>query len=175
MARKRQTDPFTTDPLDPVELIGRMLVGSSYRVPVEGKGSKKGMQPCDIAGAVGYMKSRLGRELAIAVATRADEEELLSVAMRALYRIRRVVGDQRPPPLRLNRPDDRFRLRLIAYHATFELVHPQERRPYGLLAREAKMRKDTYIQAHRCATAVLQEALNEARTEFGHRLWAGGH
>lgn len=82
----------------------------------------------------------------------------------------RAVRDQRPVPLDLHAPADRWRLRIAIYDAAFELVHPERRRPYGELAKAAKMRKEAYIVVHRCATSVLQEALSEGRTEFKKRL-----
>lgn len=171
MARRRTMDPHTKDPRDPIELISRFLVGSSYRVPVEGRSSKNAMQASDVAAAVGYMPNRLMRETSLAVATRAPRPQIARLSLIAYRRVMRAVLQQRPRPLDLARGEDRWRLRLAIYDAAYELVWPERRKPYGELAKLAKMRKDTYIRVHRCATAVLQESLNDARREFGRRLF----
>lgn len=172
--RKAKTDgkdPWTTDPRSPLELLSSLLGGSTYRIPVEGKGSKAALSISEIAGAVGYMPNRLNREVAMAVAMRTDPRLLLRIAALAHRKITVAVSLQRPPPLNLHQDADRFRLRLVSYHALSELVHPETRQPYSKLAREAKMRKATYITVHRCATAVLQDALSSGSTEFGEALW----
>lgn len=174
-ARRRQKpdqkDTWTLAPRDPLELLASLLGGSTYRVPVEGKGSKPSLTISEIAGAVGYMPNRLNREVAMAVAMRTDPRKLLRIAALAHRKITVAVSLQRPPPLNLHQDADRFRLRLVSYHALSELVHPDKREPYSKLAREAKMRKATYITVHRCATAVLQDALNSGSTEFAEALW----
>ena len=74
----------------------------------------------------------------------------------------------------LGQAAERWKLRLVLFDAAHELVWPERRTPYGLAARNAKMRKATYIQVHRCATHVLQDALNRARGELKGRLY-GDH
>lgn len=170
---KADSDTFSTEKPDPLELIGRLLVGSSYRVPVEGKGSRPSMQASDVAAAVGYMTDGLQQQTVVAVATRADAPEIARVSTRAYRKVMREVLQQRPRPLDLRLGADRWRLRLVTFDAAFELVWPERRRHYGDLAREAKMRKDTYIRVHKCATSVLQEALNSGRKEFRKRMWGG--
>ncbi|HEY1033991.1 MAG TPA: hypothetical protein VGE09_03305 [Pseudoxanthomonas sp.] len=175
MTRRRSTkkaQPYTDARPDALELMGRMLVGSSYRVPVVGKGTKPGLQATDIAGAAGLMTTRLGREVALAVSTRADRQAVAVVAMHAYGRLARTVLRMRPPrALDLRSAADRWRLRMIAFDAAMELVHPERRQPYQALARASKMRKADYIRVHQAITAELQELMNNASREFGGRLW----
>lgn len=173
MAKRRvPKDPYTKDPRDPLELIARLLVGGSYRVPVEGTGTKVGLQAVDVAGAVGYMTDRLAQQVALAVATRGQEREIARVSAAAFRQVVRHVRLLRGRPLDLHQPADRWRLRIAVYDAAYELVWPERRRPYADLAREAKMRKATYIAVHKVASAILQEALNNARRELSARLFA---
>lgn len=171
---KEIVDKLKTEPPDTLELIGRLLVGSSYRIPVEGKGSKSSLQPSDVAAAVGYMRNPLQRATVVAVATRADLPEIARLSARAYRRVMREVLLQQPRPLDMREGADRWRLRMITYDAAFELVWPERRRPYALLAHAAKMRKASYITVHRCATSVLQQALNEGRNSFRGRLFGRG-
>lgn len=173
--RKPQSnDTYTTERRDAIELIAALLGGSTYRVPVEGKGSKPSLGTSDIAGAVGYMKNQLNRHTTMAVATRAGAPELVRIAAMAHRKIMRSVMLQQPPALDLRKGEDRWRLRLVAYDAVFELVWPERRQPFGELAKAAKMRKESYIRVHRCATAVLQDALNTGSQEFAAALWGRG-
>lgn len=162
------------DGADPLELLARLLVPSSYRVPVEGRSSRPGMQMTDVAAALGFMRSRLAKAVAIAVVTRADEAYIARMTELARWRVRREVLMQRPVPLKLGSAGDRWKLRLALFDAAHELVWPERRRPYGVLARAAKMRKRDYMVVHRCATHVLQEALNNARSELKAKLIGGG-
>ena len=162
------------DERDPLELLARLLVPSSYRVPVEGRSSRPGMTTTDVAAALGFMGDRLAKAVAIAVVTRADEGYIARMTELARWRVRREVLMQRPVPLKLGQAAERWKLRLVLFDAAHELVWPERRTPYGLAARNAKMRKATYIQVHRCATHVLQDALNRARGELKGRLY-GDH
>lgn len=170
-ARQQRRTP--KDERDPLEVLARLLVPSSYRVPVEGRSSRPGMTMADVAAALGFMRSRLGKAVALAVVTRADEGTIAQLTELARWRVRREVLMQRPLPLKLGRPADRWKLRLALFDAAHELVWPEKRTPYGELARRAKMRKRDYMVVHRCATHVLQEALNGARMELKATLFRG--
>ncbi|NUS39413.1 MAG: hypothetical protein HOQ02_10375 [Lysobacter sp.] len=172
MAQRRARKSPWTDDRDALELIARLLVSSSYRVPVEGTGTKSGLQAADVAGAVGYMRDRLAQTTALAVATRAQERDVARLSAMAFRRVVRVVRLIRPRPLDLHQPADRWRLRIAVYDAAYELVWPEHRRPYADLARDAKMRKASYIAVHKAASATLQEALNNGRRELAMRLFA---
>jgi len=172
---RKIADTFSTERPDPLELIARLLVSGGYRVPTEGTGSKRGLQASDIAGAVGLMRGALERKTVVAVATRAEAPELRSLAAAAYRRVMREVAAHAQaghvPLLDLRAGADRYRLRLVVFDAAHELVHPERRRPYDVGAREAKMRKATYIRTHKLATSVLQQALDEGRQDFRRRLW----
>ncbi|HAY43869.1 MAG TPA: hypothetical protein DCY59_10135 [Micrococcaceae bacterium] len=62
--------------------------------------------------------------------------------------------------------------RVVIYDATYELVWPEHRLPWAALVKAAKMRRASYCEAHRCATSVLQAALNDGRREFHTRLFS---
>lgn len=172
MARRRGArDPYTKDRRDTLELIAKLLVGSSYRLPVEGTGTKKGLQPSDVAAAVGYMPDRLAQQAALAVATRAEAPEIARLSQQAYRAVVRGVRNLRIRPLDLHQPADRWRLRLVTYDAAYELVWPERRLNFSELAKAAKMRKERYIATHRVATAVLQEALNNGRLDLTRTLF----
>ena len=173
MSRRRSPrDPYTLDPKDPVEMIAKVLVGGSYRVPVEGRGSAQRLGASDIAAAVGFMHSPLDQQTVLAVATRAGSREIAKLSLLAYRAVVVSVRALRPPPIDLGQPADRFRLRIAVYDAAAELVWPEHRRPMKDLAKAAKMRLQSYAALHRCATATLQQALNEGRLDFAQRLWA---
>lgn len=170
--RRRGLTPHT-DERDPLELIARLLVSGSYRVPTEGRSSRPTLQPCDVAGAMGYMRGRLERAAAMAVATRAGDAEIAQLSARAYRRVLRQVLALRSRPLDLEDGADRWRLRLVVYDAAQELVWPERRLPRAAAARRAKMRAAAYAEVHKVASGVLQQALADARAEFGRRLFAG--
>lgn len=175
MARKPKLDAYTTDPRDALELMARLLVSGGYRIPTEGRGTGTPMRASDIAGAVGLMAdSQLAKQTALAVATRADAVATARITRLAYREVIIAVRKQVPRPLNLKEGADRHRLRLVTFDAAHELIWPERRRPYGLLAKDAKMRKAAYIAVHKCATSVLQQALNEGRSEFERRLFGHG-
>jgi hypothetical protein len=167
MAR-RKLDPHTTDPRDPLELLARMLVGGSYRVPVEGRSTRG--PALDVAGAAGMMKNRLASQVATCVVTRAGPVEVARLSRMAYRRVVREVLCMRACPLHLKDGADRWRLRMVLYDAAHELVWPEKHRTFGELARAAKMRKASYIRVHKLATSVLQQALDQARTALRHQF-----
>jgi hypothetical protein len=156
---------------DPIELIAKTLVSSSYRVPVEGRGSKPGLQMTDVAAAIGMMRNRLAREVALAVVQRVEEGRIAQLVGMARRRVLLQVLAQRPQPLNMMSPADRHRLRIVIFDAALELVWPERRQPFAARARAAKMRKHSYMVVHKCATSALQEALNEARRELNVNLF----
>lgn len=173
---RRQTkpalDPYSTAPRDALELMARMLVSGAYRVPVVGRGTRSGLSQADIAAACGMMRSPVEREIALLVAMRAEKAALAHAVDRVYSRCARAVKLMRPAGvLDLTKPADRWRLRMIVFDAGMELVHPNRRRPYRLLAMDAKMRKSDYMRLHKTVTAELQEMVANARLEFAGRLW----
>ncbi|TAA42484.1 hypothetical protein [Pseudoxanthomonas winnipegensis] len=158
---------------DVLELLGRLLVGSSYKVPVEGRGSNPGLQPADIAGAVGMMNDPLAREVALAVAQRLDERRCAPRIVELSYaRIAYAIARMRPRALDLSDPADCHRLRLVIYDAAAALVWPTKRPPAAALAKSAKMRKGAYLRTHKAATAVLQAVLSEARGQLRRKIFS---
>lgn len=164
-------DPWTSDARDPLELIARMLVGSSYRVPVEGRSTVAPLVSADIAGALAYMGDELQRETALAVAMRAEHAHVARLSAIAYRRIATRIRHMEPPALDLHKPSDRWRLRLVIFDAAQELVWPERRRPMDEAAKAARMRRSSYARALRVATAVLQEALSDGRRAFAGKLF----
>lgn len=172
MARAAQPEmPLKVAGGDTLELVARLLVGSSYRVPVEGRSSRPTLQSSDVAGALGLMSRTVAREVALAVVTRADRPAIARVAALAYRKILREVLLQRPQPLDLRKPADCWRLRMVAYDAAHDLVYPERQRTQKTAAHAAKMRKARYAAVHHCATAVLQQSLAEAGRELDWRLF----
>lgn len=167
---RKKREPFK-DERDALELMARFLVSGGYRVPVAGTGTKPGLLCTDIAGAVGYMRDPLAREVALAVAMRADRRMVAAVSGRAYRRLCSAVRHMRPPVLSLRLAADRWRMRMIVHDAMTELVDPEARRPYRELAKDTKMRASNYTRVHQTVTAELQQLMNEARAEFQLRLF----
>ncbi|HIE1099855.1 hypothetical protein [Stenotrophomonas maltophilia] len=156
---------------DVLELLSRLLVGGGYRMPVEGRSTLAPLGSSDIAGAVGYMRNPLEKHTALAVATRMGPAAIARLSLAAYRQVAKEVRAMRPRPLDLGKPADRWRLRLVIYDAAHELVWPERRQPFAGLAKSAKMRKGNYIKTHKCASAVLQEALHGSRKGFRKALW----
>ncbi|WP_313033446.1 hypothetical protein [Stenotrophomonas acidaminiphila] len=169
--RKMKTEPWADEGRDPLELLARLLVNGSYRVPTEGRSTLPALGSSDIAAAVGYMPDALEKHVALGVATRVPPAAVARLSVLAYRRVAAAVRLARPRPLDLSAPADRWRLRLVIYDAAHELIYPESARPYGELAKLAKTRKAAYIAAHRITTAVLQEALCDGRREFHRRLF----
>ncbi|MET4572457.1 hypothetical protein ABIA68_001291 [Stenotrophomonas rhizophila] len=170
---KKPLDVWTNEVRDPLELLARLLVGGSYRVPVEGRSTLAPLGSSDIAGAVAYMQDPLEKHTALAVATRVGPESIARLTLLSYRQVARAIRDLRPRPLDLSKPADRWRLRLVIYDAAYELVWPERRQTWAALAKSAKMRKGNYIDVHKCATSVLQAALNGGRLGFRRAMWAG--
>lgn len=177
MSRRRtrgKRETFTDDRPEPIEIMSRLLVGSSYRVPVAGTGTKPGLQAIDIAAGAGLVRARLGREIALTVASRPDPLALARLVNRAYRRCTRAAMLMRPRALKLDQDAHKWRLRLVIYDAAHELAYPLQRQPYRALAKAAKMRAHDYARLHKTVTAELQQLMNEACREFGYRLWGHG-
>lgn len=177
MARRQKLDPHTSEPRDPLELLARLLVGSSYRVPAQGRGHG-GMMNADVAGAIGLMRDRTAKAVIVAVATRGGKRGAVKITKSAWRHVLRAVLQSRPPILDLRgdkvRWANRFRLRIACYNAALELIHPECIRPWAELAKEARMRRTAYINLHKLCSAVLQEQMNNGRREFTLRLYSHG-
>lgn len=169
--RTEQPEGFTDEPRDVLELIARLLVGTAYRMPVEGVGSAQGLQAYEVAGALGYMQDNVAAETALCVATGAKDPAIARLAWKVYREVARLVRETQPAPLDLRKPADRMRLRIVVFDAAHELVWPARREPYSVLAAQAKMRKETYLAAFRLASSVLAGALADGRREFGYRLF----
>ena len=74
-ARKRILDPHTNEQRSPLEMLAMLLVSGSYRVPGEGRSTKDALRAHDVAGAIGMVRNRLGKQVALAVARRGSPEE----------------------------------------------------------------------------------------------------
>lgn len=175
MARKRpiDRDTFSTEPPSTLELVARLVGTSSYRVPLQGRGTKQALCTSDITAAVGYMEDALERRVVMATATRAESAEIARMAALAYRRVVRVIRRQPGQPLDLSKGEDRWRLRLVVYDAALHLVWPERRPPMNGLAKAAKMRAQSYRVVYRCASSVLQEVLNNGTESFRAAMWGG--
>lgn len=161
-----------TDERDPLELIARMVVGGSFRIPTQGRSTAAMLTAADVAGAVAMMRDPVAKRAAMAVALRSEGETLLGVgrsAARRAFRVFRQMGER--APLRMDDPADRWRLRLVLQDAVNDLVWPERKAPAQAAAKAAKMRKSVYLRAHSVATAVLSSAIEAARREFRTRMF----
>jgi len=157
---------------DPLELIARMVVGGSYRIPTEGRSTTVPLSAADVSGAVGMMRDQVAKQTALAVALRADGPQLLQLGRAALRRVLRQyshAGER--APLQMDSPADRWRARLVLQDAVHDLVWPEKRRSSQEAARAVKMRKGAYLAAYRIAAATLQQALEDGRQQFRARLF----
>lgn len=170
-ARLAPPRPTGPDGREVLELLAKMLVGGGYRVPVAGRSTVRNLGSSDIAGALGYMPRALERQVVTAVATRGEAQPVGRMARGAYSHIAAALRGMDRPPLDLALPADRWRLRLVIHDAALELVYPERRRPYGELAKAAKMRKDRYLVAFRVASSVFATALHHGRGEFVRRLF----
>lgn len=168
---RRKLTPHVDGGRDALELMAKMLVPTSYRVPVEGTGTRPGLQSHEIAAAVGYMRDRLAARVATAVALRAERAQVAALSCRVYARIARAARTAKVRPLKMSDPADRWRLRLIVFDACMELVWPERRRPWSEGAKATKMRRSHYVYMHKLATSELQSLLNEGRTGFRAALW----
>lgn len=172
VVRDRVLVPEPTMQRDPLELIARMLVGGSFRIPTQGCSTRTMMTAADVAGAVGMMRDPVAKQTAIAVVQRAEGEALVALGRSVARRVFRsclVMGGA--APLRIDDPADRWRMRLVLQDAINDLVWPERKVPAQAAAVAAKMRKAVYLQAYTIASGVLMGALESARQEFGRRIF----
>jgi len=158
---------------DPLELLARMVVSGSYRLPVEGRATLAPLSSADVAGALGMMRDPLAKAAALAVALRAEGVDLARFGQLALQRVVRSLhhhdGQVR---LRLDSPADRWRLRLVLQDAADDLVWPERKRPSVEAARAVKMRKGDYLLVYKIAAGTVRQALEDGRREFRIRLFS---
>ncbi|MGH8028042.1 MAG: hypothetical protein ACREO0_15085 [Pseudoxanthomonas sp.] len=174
MARRTKLDPHTKDARDPLELLARMRVGSSFRVPAQGGGGG-GLTSADVAGALGLMKDKLAKTVIVAVATQDGYRGSLKITKAAYRRVFRAVAERTTKEtLDLHKPADRMRLRIALHNAAYELIYPEHHQSWAALAKAAKMRRSSYISIHKVCTSVLQEQMNNGRREFTWRLKSQG-
>lgn len=171
MARHMKLDPHTKDPKDPVEMMCRLMVGGSYRVPVGGRSTNSTLSASDIAAAVGLIKNNPARETAMAVAMRADPAQLGKLTNTIYRNVARLVKERKKRWLDMSDPANRWRLRMVVHDAASDLVWPEKRVSYARAAKAAKMRQQDYVVAYKDAKSVLIELLEIGRVEFKRRLW----
>ncbi|HHA2690817.1 TPA: hypothetical protein ACOEPG_002796 [Stenotrophomonas maltophilia] len=162
-----------TDERDPLELIARMVVGGSFRIPTQGRSTAAMLTAADVAGAVAMMRDPVGKQAATVVALRSEGQALVLLgrsAARRVFRTCRQMGAR--APLRMDDPADRWRMRLILQDAVNDLVWPERKGPAQEAAKGAKMRKGAYLQAYALAFSVLTGSLEAGRREFRIRLFA---
>ena len=115
---------------DPLELIARMLVGSSFREPSDGRSTTQPLTSADIAGAVGLMRDPVAKQAVVAVALRGQGVSLASLGRSLARRVmRQIQWDRRygaGPVLRMDEPADRWRMRLVLQDAVNDLVAGKE-------------------------------------------------
>ncbi|MEJ6328631.1 hypothetical protein Q2B95_08180 [Stenotrophomonas maltophilia] len=157
---------------DPLELIARMAVGGTYRIPTRGRSTAPLLSAADVSGAVGMMRDSVAKQTALAVALRADGGALLALGRSAARRVfRDCLRKGASSPLKMNDPSDRWRMRLVLQDAVNDLVWPERKPSAQVAARQAKMRKDAYLRVYRMVAAVLAGALEDGRREFARRLF----
>ncbi|QNR96187.1 hypothetical protein ICJ04_11585 [Stenotrophomonas sp. 169] len=158
---------------DPLELLARMVVSGSYRVPVEGRATLPPLSSADVAGALGMMRDPLAKAAALAVALRAEGVDLARFGRFALQRVVRALHHyEGHVPLQLECPADRWRLRLVLQDAADDLVWPERKRPSAEAARAVKMRKGDYLVVYNIVGGTVRQALEDARREFRIRLFS---
>ena len=169
--KRRHKDPYGKDDKKPdvLEKLARLLPGSTYRVPAQGRGGG-GQTQADIAGALGLMSDKMAKTVIVTVALRGGNKGAVLISAATYSHIRRAVRRARPPPIDLKEPGNNFRLRLAIRNAGLELIHPERMRSFAVMAKEARMRRSTYSELHKLCTARLQELMNNGRREFGYRL-----
>lgn len=163
---------------DPLELVARMLVGGSFRLPTEGRSSRQLLTSADVAGAVGLMRDPVAKQAVLAVARRGEGASLVALGRAAARRMMRQVSHRNrggeTPALRLDDAADRWRMRLVLQDAVNDLVWPEGRVAARDAAKAVKMRKGDYLQVYAIAAATLKQALEDGRQEFKVRLFSRG-
>ncbi len=160
---------------DPLELIARMLVGSSFREPSEGRSTMPPLAAADISGAVGMMRDSVAKQAVLAVVLRGQGVSLSSLGRSLARRVMRQIQWQRrsgaKPALRMDDPADRWRMRLVLQDAVNDLVWPEGKIAAQDAAKAAKMRKGDYLRVYGVAAATLRQALEDGRKEFSGRVF----
>lgn len=166
MARQRinkarnETNPQT------IELLARMSVRGSYRIPIEGRSTSPVLRDSDVAGAVGMMRAKLSRALCVAVVCRAGRDEIMPVVTLAHELVCMELARMRQCPFDIHARVDNWRIRLVILDAIHGLIWPHHRISQRERAWNAKMRETDYGRAYRVISAVLHQAQDEGETEF---------
>jgi hypothetical protein len=168
--RPRAVSPFTNDPRGPLELISALAGQTTYRVPAQ---IRETPHPTDIAGALGMVEHRLGALIAQVVATR--NEGMIGAVVRQSYRpVLRAVSASHRGTVRPSALADRWRIRIVLYDVTVDLMFPERQMTLGDAAMRAKMRKSGYMHLYKVVRGVLCTQMDEALSEFGKKMRAAG-
>lgn len=182
-AQERQKRPASANlekdlQRDPLELVARMLVGGSFRLPTEGRSSSQALTSADVAGAVGLMRDPVAKQAVLAVVRRGEGASLVALGRAAARQMMRQVSHGNrggaKPALRLDDAADRWRMRLVLQDAVNDLVWPEGRVASSAAAKAVKMRKGDYLWVYAIAAATLKQALEDGRQEFKVRLFSRG-
>lgn len=169
--RKRRLEPYKNEKPDILEMLARMDVGGSFRSPYDGSAVGKGNSHSDVPGAAGMMRSVLERETAIAVATRAGDRAIASLAIIATPAIANLIREMPTPPLDMQCAGNFFRLKIIAFDAARALVWPErDTTPISVRAKTARLRKADYARCYHVAYSFFDEALENARDGMTYAL-----
>lgn len=163
---------------DPLELVARMLVGGSFRMPSDSRSTGQPLTSADIAGAVGLMRDPVAKQAILAVALRGEGATITGLARATAKRVMRQMHgrcqshDASRPALRLDVPADRWRMRLVMQDAVADFVWPERKPSSQAAAKAAKMRKGDYLAAYSIAASALRQALEDGRQQFKAKLFA---
>lgn len=168
MTARRAHEVYTYEKPEVVEMLARLVTGTSWREPWHTGGGHGAICQADIAAALGMIRDRVSREIVYAVVTRPERPGIERVADIVHPRVEYAIKDagEARTGLRLDRDEDRYRARLITRDAMTEFVFPERRVPYRRLAANAKMRAASYAAAHKLTTSTIQQAYDEAAGTF---------
>jgi hypothetical protein len=187
--RLEERDPWTTDPRDPLELLGRLAGRCAQPSPRGGSGGVP-MADTDLTSALGYMPDKLAAAWAMIVAGRHGESSpdkplpgaaprrprlppmVAVIASRAYRRALDTCRRVKDQPINVHDGADRFRLRVVLLDVLEDIIYPERRRGVVVGAKAAKMRVARYSDLYKLVDSTLQEVLNDARRDFRIRMWA---
>lgn len=155
---KRKLEPWTDSRPEPLELLARLAGNTSFRAP--GSGGMPTLTTEDVAHALGCVKSKRDKAIALAIATR--NKEAWPIIHRQAYPrlIAELQGDRRTRPLVTG--VNKFRARMVLYDAFHDLIEWRDPNPKQGALRAGMTQRDYKTLYHAVAGFLRTGAVGAA-------------
>lgn len=170
-AQPLRKTPYQPGPKGPLEVLGRLAGGTSFKTPTVGCSTRgQAIGTDDIAHALGFVRDPLAQRMALAIACQSVGEwrDVQQLAYPIL--VRHLTGNHNTRALVVGWR--RHRIRLVLHDVFHDLVLMREP-AWAEAAKRVRMRRFTYIELHEAIARVL-ESFAQTGASIACRALYGG-